>query len=152
MSDSLNILPAMINILHPRFSPLYPHQQRLKYIDLHFLDFLSLRHQLICLIFLFLHGVGPKYSQAASLAKRFIKPCSMLRFSSDSGFLTFCGRLPFLLKFIYRIFKNFPWDFIFDTFWSALFTFQMFSLGVLWQCKSKGISLAFKSTVWLNLF
>lgn len=152
MSDSLNILPAMINTLHPRFPPLYPHQQRLKYIDLYFLDLLPLRRQLICLIFLFPHTVGPKYTQAASLAKRFIKPCSMLGFSSDSGFLTFPERLPFLLKFIYWIFKNFPWDFISDTFWSALFTFQMFPLGVHWQCKSKGISLAFKSTVWLNLF
>lgn len=152
MSDSFNIIPAMINILHPRFSPLYPHQQRLKYIDLYFLDFLSLRHQLICLISQFLLGMGPKYSQAASLAKRSIKPYSMLGLSFDSGFLTSSERLLFLLKFIYRFFKNFPWDFIFDTFWSAVLTFQMFPLGVHWQRKNKGISLAFKSTVWLNLF
>lgn len=101
MTDYLNILPAMINTLYPRFLPLYPHQERLKYIDLHFLDILPLGHQLIRLIFLSLHMVGPKYTQVASLAKMFIKPCSMSGFSSDSGFLSFPERLPFLLEFIY---------------------------------------------------
>lgn len=115
----------------------YPCSPLRKYIDLHFLDFLPLECQLVCLLSLCPYVVYSQCTQVAVFPQNLHRP---LLGAEDLFWLGITHWLRQSAPYA-EVQLMYFWDSISDPFWSALFSFQVFPPSLHYQCKREWISL-----------